>query len=255
MMSRQFNVGQFLTSIYDNPVIVPYWYLYAFIPYLLSLPFLRSMVRSMEHYHYRYLITIYFAFNCAVPIFEFLLFNNAHALNRYLRATWLTTNIIIYPIMGYYIDIIFDIRQLNRNKLIRLWMLNIGMILVSCILTYSLLNKTGKFNQSFLGTFDLFNMLTVFITFKYAFFCYELRMGEKVKAMIMKIGACTFGIYLWHIMILSKLPYINHVWNKLIIMNLINPMILAFGMCALVFFIGVILTAIMKQFPVLKHLV
>ena len=47
-------LSYFIEHFYTDPIIIPYWFLYQYISFLIILPFLRKMVRRMERRDYIY---------------------------------------------------------------------------------------------------------------------------------------------------------------------------------------------------------
>ena len=97
--------------------------------------------------------------------------------------------------------------------------------------------------------------MTIFVTCKYLVQCNGAVFGEKPRRIIMIYGLDTLGIYLWHSMILSYLPFIDNIWVRLLDMKCISPMILVIIMCILMFFICDILAEITKKVLILKHII
>ena len=55
---RQFDIVLFFKTLYSDQIIVPLWYLYAYISFLIMVPFLRILVKNMTEQHYIYLLSI-----------------------------------------------------------------------------------------------------------------------------------------------------------------------------------------------------
>lgn len=119
-----FSIIRFLKDIYQNPIIVPYWYLYSYLSFLLILPFLRKMVKNMEKSEYIYMFILWITFSFIMPIMqEFLHIPR----NNNLMCLLLETS-IFYPLVGYFCENYFEV--LNKKKI----MIGIFLFSILCIL-------------------------------------------------------------------------------------------------------------------------
>lgn len=46
--NQQFDIVQFIKTILTGHIIILYWYLYAYLAFLMMLPFLRRLAQGME---------------------------------------------------------------------------------------------------------------------------------------------------------------------------------------------------------------
>lgn len=60
---HSFSMAYFVKNLYTSKFAEAYWYLYAYLGYLLSLPFLRKMVRSMENKDFIFMTICVFVIN------------------------------------------------------------------------------------------------------------------------------------------------------------------------------------------------
>lgn len=204
----KYDIGSF--SMYD--LIVQFfsfcvrghlWYLYAYIAYLLSLPLLRALVKSLYKNEYKYWIILVTAFSGIIPIAGYLCFGTDFTLNQWIQPTWLLSNIVIFPCVGYFIS---SSNNLSTNQIINLWIVNIVGIVVSCVMTSAYCNglstMTSDNAQVFLSGFTLLNAISIFVTAKYYF--QNHKVSESMKCFIKTFGKATFGIYLLHLLIMDR---------------------------------------------------
>lgn len=91
------SLSAWFSSIYCQPVVETYWFLYLYLGFLLLLPILRNVVMTMKKQEYLYLFVLYCGFNVLTLLGYFTgYFINANIFNL--------ANIIFYPLMGYGID-------------------------------------------------------------------------------------------------------------------------------------------------------
>lgn len=249
--SQPFNAKDLFTMIYNgsNDYL---WYLYAYIGYLASLPFLRALVNNLETKYYYYMIAIALFFNGIIPVIEQLCWAGKNTLSINIKITWLITITVLYPCIGYFMQNKFDIK---KKTIMLLWILNIAGIVISCFMTYYKGQKIGFFDESesqmFHNSFVILNCMSIFTTIKYL--CERIKFPKLANKIILSVGACTFGIYLTHQLVLDLIP------KELILVKMVcigfNDLIAVFIVCFLVMFTCYCITYILKKIPILKKLV
>ncbi len=248
------SIRNFLHLFYSNGVDGHLWYLYAYISFLISLPFLRAMVRNLEGKYYYYMIGIVLFIVGVLPVIEYLLWQGDCTLNWHSTVAWLNINIVFYPILGYFLQNKLDIVKLKKIIPL-LWVFNIAGILISSYMTYYKGVVTGGFSaaesQTFHGNFAVLNIICIFVTVKYIFV--YIRLPHWMEALISSVGECTFGIYLLHILVL-RIPFMEKILTFLI-RNGVNSMIAVFIQCFCIMLISYFITLVLKRVPVLKKLV
>ena len=254
--NESFNIVQFFSKLYDSNWNYSYWYLYAYIGFLLSLPLLQRLAQNLANREYVYLTILFVIFYMIVPVMQYLLWQGNHNLNGNLYPGWIGSSIVIYPLMGYFLQ--HRIKDFwNKRRIVVLWLVNIGTILVSCYLTYFRAQITGVCDeansQAFHSTFVLINCVAIFVTCQYI--NNNITILQKIQRPVVSMGGCTFGIYLLHLIIEDKTPLTDYLWNLLREQMHMPPMTYAFVYCAIIFACGYVITLVMKKIPVLKRMV
>lgn len=98
-----FSLKTFFAMAYSSTIIQQYWFLYAYLAFLMILPFVRMMAQNMERVHFWYLAGLMLLLNGICPIIEYLWGNGRIAISIPLL-----TNIILYPLIGYYFEHVHD---------------------------------------------------------------------------------------------------------------------------------------------------
>ena len=227
-----------------------FWYLYMYIIFLMTLPFLKIIVNNMDHKLFNYLIIIMLIFDGIIPIINFLIFKEELTFYRLLTPIWALNIVFIYPIVGYYLDNKIDLSE-HKKRIIPLWIINIILIIITCLMTKYHANITHilseKTSQIFYNNFVIINAITIFLTIKY------LTPNNKFNSILAKTGKYTFGIYLFHIIVM-KTPYFNDFITHLKDINL-NTGLIALIMCLTTYIISFIITFAISNIPFLKKLV
>ena len=124
-----FSVSEYFTIFVSGQVIPSYWYLYAYLAYLLCLPLLRILAEKMESKHYIYLFVLDLLLG-TIPNILNLWFAD-FSLNQFLAIPF-TETILFFPLMGYGLS-----KAINEGALKRSYQnLLIFLGLTSYVLTY-----------------------------------------------------------------------------------------------------------------------
>ena len=254
--STVFNIKDFLIRLYKGDIIIPYWYLYAYISFLLAFPFLRSMVKELPEGTYKYLILLSVIFTSVLPCLEYRFSLGTVTLNQYGKISWIFTNIVIFPLIGYYLENVLDIEKVSKKQLLILNGISVLGIIVSCYMTYFKHKITGECNevvsQDFMDTFVLLIAIPVYLNAKIFFQKHSIK--NWLEKIILSIGSCSFGIYLIHMAIIES-TFISNIWNACTVVNHFNCMIVILLLCLLSFLISYIIVFILKKIPGVKKLI
>lgn len=248
-----FSLRDFVVDVYEGKCNYSFWYLYAYIAMLISLPFLQRLAKVLSNKEYGYLFTLYLFLVAVLPMAEYLIWQGRRGVEWHIKLDWICSKVFIFPLCGYFLE--YRAKQFwNRKRLALLWLVNIITILISCGLTYYKIKITGicdeDNSQTFFSSFVLLNSTSIFVTCQYLFDRWNKK--EKVEHGIRLVGSCTFGIYLLHIFLMSTplSGLTGYFHNQLHIGSLLS----AFLYCFIVFLMGFGITFILKKTQ-LKRLV
>ena len=193
---REFSIKQFLISGYSEGAIIPYWFLYVYLSFLILLPFIRKMARDISEKEFIYLLAIYFIFVTVVEIFQYRLFNGTVTLIPSLNPATLCNLVIFYPVTGYYLGARLK-KVTNKMLLISFGLFVISVIATMLITNYKL-GLTGEFTEenanTFINSARPFQVIFIFLLARKLFENREFpALAEKIIAFA---GGCVFGIYL-----------------------------------------------------------
>lgn len=205
--------GLFLTVLYSGSWNFSFWFLYAYLLFLMSAPLLRAMAEKLTDRQYLYLFGLYFAYKAIVPIINWTVFKGIYTLNTNGTLTWLVPDIVIYPLAGYYLEHRFQLQTLRRKRwlLPAMWVSSFILILMGAILTLHRSTITGMWNEGSTQLFHrIFNLViasAIYLTIKRWFFDKEgnpKEPGSFMTKLLTSAGSCTFGIYLLHVAVLKS---------------------------------------------------
>lgn len=242
MKFETFNIGKFFKVLVSEGWVIPFWFLYAYIGFLIILPFLRSMVKNLKKDHYYYLIFAYAFFNVTLPIICYIF--PSIDINEYIGISGLASMIVIYPCIGYFFANMINSK--SKSMVICFWLVDIILLVLSCI--------WSKADGILYTEYSVaINSITLFLTVKVL---YKQRDGSKVNNIVNLIGNCTFGIYLIHQMFLDRIGPIKN-FEKFIgqYINLNNVMLKDIVYVIWIFELSFIVSYIMKKIPIVKKYV
>lgn len=240
----EFNIIEFLKIIYNGPIIIPYWYLYSYLSFLVVLPLLRKMVKKMDKTDYIYLFTIWIGITFITSIIE-----KKTGLSMYDRLTCVfLKDSIFFPIAGYFCETYFEDCK-KKNIFIVLFIFSILCIGISGYFTWSDINITGDLKtQKWLGTFIAVPTIFTYLFMKFIFD--KIVVNEKASKLLCTVGGCTFGIYLIE-EVLRNLFFYKFLY-------LLKPFIKTMPACLIsitfIIIIGIVIVLILKRIPLLKDI-
>lgn len=197
-----FDIKAFVTMIYTCTVSQHLWFLYAYLAFLIVLPFLQAIASTMTNKMVAVVVILSLILNGFIPFAQYFLFKGNYALTDAF-SPWITSTVFLYPVLGHYLH---NCNLEKANKyLYCLWIFNIVTILISeLMVTYESIVEgvlSEKDSQQFISSFVVVNTITVWLTFRIVFGRIK---SAKVKRIIALFGSATFGVYLLHPLVLES---------------------------------------------------
>jgi len=212
--------SSFFPLIYSSQIWV-YWFLYAYLAFLLMMPLLRKFARAMDGRTIAYFIALKVIFFGVIPALEYCVNRRALQINI---ALWLINDNIFYPIVGYWIENSLDVRKIRPRHLAWGVLAALCCIAVTCFLTVYKKSFDGYYSdeisQYFHNFFIAIPTIVVYVLVKRAFV--QATLSEALR--LLYLGGLTFGVYLLHAVILDFLrpmynalqPYLRSLPSTLI---------------------------------------
>lgn len=243
------SISDWFLKITSGNIEASYWFLYEYLGMLILLPFWKIVASKITKKEILYLILLHFITDSLIPIINYILqINfNIHFI-PYLKIPLVQEKFIFYLLIGYYLDNVLNISDINKKKIFLLTIGSITGILISSAFTYHQ-GINFQFTQNFVQLFDYVTTITVFITIKYIF-KQKIHLNEKLKVSISKIASLIFGIYLLD-PILKRLLYPT---IESFLPPFIPTIFTSFIWCFISIFIGGIITFFIKKLPIMKNL-
>ena len=230
----------FLRRLYGSAIKTHLWFLYLYIAFLMTLPFLRMMVQKMEVKHFYYLIGLAVLF----AILSYIGLGTEWPEVYYkLKPAWVLSAIVLYPCVGYFLEQRVDERCYSVKQLVILWAANISTIAI----TGALIMRIGEGDDRY-DIFGLINSICVFYTAKLLFM--KWHPGKVVKWIINALGSSAFGVYLIHVGLLSgRLKQI--VFDSMIGVG-VNSMAACWAWCLVVYLICMVVVWLVRRLAFMR---
>lgn len=245
---NQFNLIDFFKITYSSKVVIPLWYLYAYMAFLIMVPFLRILVKHMDNNYYKYLLCLGIVFGVGRGLIAAFTgqWSNSDFSILFLEST------IYYPLLGYFIENVIDMKKIKKNKVLVLVIILFISVFASVIFNYYQIQKTNNLlDQSFLSTFNYIHATIIYFIVKYISVKILNFSNHKLFSnIICTIGTCTFGIYLLEDALRSKIYW--KVLSK--ILPIVNGMVASLFSIICCIIVGVFIVLILKKIPYIKKL-
>lgn len=193
---QELSLVQFAEKLYTSRHSVALWYLYAYLAYLLMLPFLRKMAKNMTNAEYKWMFCLYGAMK-VLSIIDFLIWKGEAGHNGHF-AFFIMTDYVFYPLMGYFVEHRLKEKDFNWKNLLTMSLLSFAAIVICCWLSHyrsTLLDAWKESNcQTFFNTLIFLPTVTVYYAAKMLFM--RNKFNGKVRRLLATLGDTTFGLYL-----------------------------------------------------------
>ncbi|MBR4208093.1 MAG: acyltransferase [Lachnospiraceae bacterium] len=212
--SSLMDVFKFIGDLYSKERVAPLWYLYAYMGFLITLPFLRPMAKNMKDADFIYMMILITVIKLVLPEMEEKAFLGRYTLNASLSASWPGGTTIFYPLMGYYLH-----KRADRKTLMKLLPVFWGVTVVAMgVIIYNTKFYTTYIEgvKVYTGYFSwgrYYAALSLFATVKLLFGYRSCR--PFTKKVLNSISGCVMGIYIFHPAILDRIVFFGNIRDKL----------------------------------------
>lgn len=196
------NIVEFLESIYRGSGMEHLWFLYAYLGFIISLPFLRSIARDLDWEKFLIIFVGVALLQFVLPILDFLIFRQTGALSGYLNNLWLFSQIVAFPLIGYYLEHHLTNKNKTRQKdIIILAFLAVSSLIISVLMTRYALFFTD-YTELFFNAPAIFISTFLYVAIKRLFAGRYL--PKWLNSSLLSMGSSVLGIYIIHPLIQVK---------------------------------------------------
>lgn len=194
--TRPLSVKVFLQKLLSGTVNVSHWYLYAYLGYLIFLPFLRKIANQISAQEIIVLTALRIFFVPFLMTLNYWL--EYHGLAPLKLSDSLSIPLIGYdcffcPLVGYYLSLRVETEKMTKKQLWGWVIVFFVSNILSSFMTYAEGAHTG-FTQTYIGMCRFIAAMSVFSLAKYFFSKFPL--PRKLEAPVVYISSVTLGIYL-----------------------------------------------------------
>lgn len=233
-----FNVKEILISMVHTH-FWHLWFLYAYIALILTLPFFREFASGISQKGAGILYILAFALMALYPAFKQLVM----PVHENLLPSWIAADIFIFPLLGYVIDNRLEIDKAGKKQIIPIVAICIAVLAIAGFSEYKMLiGDPVCEDETFLRSICIVWAPALYLLIKCIFS--RCKITDFWSRAITTVGSLTFGIYLIHLVFLSKIVFFKNLWDKTGV----------FLSCILVFLISGIITYVLKKIPLIKKL-
>lgn len=236
-------------AILQDGMIPSYWFLYAYIAYLLILPILRKVAEVMSKQDYIYLFALLLLVEGVIPV---VLHLSGIGGSNYFFAIPFLNQIIIYPLLGYYMEYFVTERYYNKrtNIMVVTCMIVVVLFFIAMTQWRNLPYEEFTTYDKGLYTCSFTMLLDVGIYYFVKYFDLRKQHSMKYDQMLHSMGECAFGIYLIEQPIRERSSFIY---------DGLSPVIGRFPACIVwvicIFIVAYSIVAILRRIPVVRKLI
>lgn len=177
-----------------------FWFMYAYIGFLVMLPFLREIAKGLNKEKFIILMCVVFVYHTLIPCVDLAL-RVFHIHGVTLSADFTEAISIavfrplLYPLIGYYIDKKIDISIVKIKHLFMLFIMTVAGITASSLCTYFEGITFSGYTVNYLNVSTYMTAIFVFILIKWVFNEKIHINNDRTIKIISCIGEMTFGMY------------------------------------------------------------
>lgn len=238
------NWTDYLRGLYDGGITTSYWFLYAYLGYLLGLPLLRRLARAMTERDFLYITALMGVMN-ALSSLEWVCFGGGYGLNGNIQP-FAIARTVYYPLAGYFLEHRLAERVTKGRTLLVLLGAGVLGVALGCFTLTCAHATLGYWAEVAYGLFVFAPALAVFAGAKAL--SGRVHLPSPAAALLREAGSCTFGIFLFEKVYRDVSSRVYHA---------LMPVIGGFAACwawiACAFLLGMAVTAVLRRLPVLRR--
>ena len=239
-----FSMKYFFTYIYSTPFIIPYWFLYSYLSFLLILPVLRAVVKSLKENEYLWIL----GFSVLLwmsPVWEKVFSLEPINISNGLNATF-----VIFPVLGYGISNVISEKYFDFKSRVTFIVAFILGWLCSIYMNIIEFKESGELSGTNIDRFAWIPTIGVFYFIIYYFDKRTVKIPELMKYVISIVSGGVFCTYLFEDMLRSDIflylfDLVSGNTTKLL-------MCIPYTLCIII--CGVIMSELFNRIPIIKRL-
>lgn len=250
----EYDARDFFRGFFAGNMDVTHWYLYAYLGFLVCVPFLRRAVRGMTHTDAMVLLGLRFLFGSVLPGIGYITnykgypnlpFSDAFAV------PFATVDILFYPVMGYYLE-----EKLPWDRADWKWVALSLTVMVGGIAAGAVVTCHGGLRTGVYGSYPrLFVYSTAMATFVMAKYLFTRphsggKHRERLEAVLKTLSPLMLGVYILE-------PVLRPAVKPLLIGWMgqgAGPIVTSLWYCVFGMAVYSAITWVLKRIPVLRKI-
>ncbi len=248
-MPQERSLSHFFYTLLRGDIANSYWYLYAYLSFLLVLPFLRMIAKELRFADAVFLVVLRLVFATLLPILNYWLGYWGIApldLSDNLQFL-LGMDVLFYPLVGYYLAQKLPFFKVTPRHVLACAAVFLGGSLISALMTYAQ-GLHSQFSQRYLGIFNFTSAMCLFLLVRYG--TERVTFPGWVSSLLASVSSMTLGIYLLEPVVTHYLymPFYDRIYWVPIVSTRYS-----FLWCLLVMGFGCAATWLLRKIPGVKH--
>lgn len=181
-------------------IVNPYWFLYAYLAFLLALPLLRKLAKNISGQDILFLLILRFVFSSGMDIWQYISQCNGWdftAIYSGFTLPFATVDILFYPLLGYYLEHKVETGNFGKQQFAFLIGGLVAAITGAVGMVWHQGIHTGSLAQKYSAIFVYIAAPCLYLLVKAA--CEKItqkRSYPKMEKGLSQIAGLTLGIYL-----------------------------------------------------------
>ena len=244
----EISLRYFITHITTQSIVAQYWYLYAYLAYLICLPLLRKMARNMTDKEFKYIFAAFLIIEGLLAVLLFIF--NIGEMTAFFTIPFFN-RVVIYPLLGYYMEN----RMTKKQYTLKGVFIFTGLIIaVLALIVVNTLYRNLPYEQFtdydkglYVTGFTAVLDAGIFYIVKFIFM--DRKVPKALEFIITALGSTVFGVYLIESIIRSNT---TKVYDAMV--PYIGRFPSAWVWSVFVFLTGAVIIYIVKLIPGVKKL-
>lgn len=245
---KEFSLAYFFENVICDNITPSYWYLYAYLAYLICLPLIRKLAKNMSNAEFKYLFAILLIVDGVIKIVGFIITKDYVNLNSFFVIPFIE-NIIVYPLLGYYMEERVKEEDYTTKGMLKWIALMVIVLMIFVIMTLYRNMPYEEFTTYDKGLFTCsFTFILDVGIYYIAKMIFKGRILKGAGAKILTtLSGCVFGIYL-----IEEVTRKYTVDIYYFLSDYIGKFPSALIWCVIVFVISAIIIFLVKLIPGVK---
>lgn len=243
----------FLSKLPTEPLTGAYWYLYAYLGFLLMLPLLQHIAQVITQQEMIYLLLLRATFCAVLPVAEWFLWKGGRHTYAGFSVPIVMADTIFYPLLGYYVEHRVNINELERKGVAGwMWAISGGSIAVCCVLTHCRCVVFDIWDET---NVQIFYNILIFIPATTVYLHVKKQMAathisQRTKGLLTAGGGAVFGVFLLENILRESTNFVYELFLPIVGSMAASLIWIFFAIC-----VGLIIVILIRKISIVDWLI